>query len=76
MSQAHVEQLIGRLITDDQWRSRYRRSPGDVLDGLAADTGLEVTPIERAALATLPAAALDALARVVDPRLQRLAVRR
>ena len=76
MSQAHVEQIIGRFVTDDQWRARYCEGPDAAVDGLAQVDGLEVTATERRALVTLPAAALDALAGVVDPRLRRLAVRR
>lgn len=72
MSQAHVEQVIGRLATDEHWRARYRRAPQDALDALTAEGALEVTPTERRALLGTPAEALDRFARALDPRLQRM----
>ena len=76
MSQAHVEQVIGRLATDEHWRARFRRNPSDALDDLTTDSILEVTPTERRALLALPADALDRFAAVLDPRLQRMEARR
>lgn len=73
MSQAHVEQLLGRLATDEQWRARYRAAPEDALDALAALAALDVTATERYALLGLRADALDRFAAALDPRLQRLA---
>lgn len=71
MSQVHVEQIIGRLATDERWRARYRRSPDDALDALTEATALEVTATERRALLALPPEALDRFAAALDPRLQR-----
>lgn len=72
MSQVHVEQIIGRLVTDDHWRARYRLTPDAALAALAGDEGLDLTTTERRALLALPGAVLDALAARLDPRLQRL----
>jgi hypothetical protein len=76
MSQAHVEQVLGRLATDEAWRAHYRRAPAHALDALTDGAALEVTPTERRALLTLSADALDAFAAAVDPRLQRLGASR
>ena len=35
MSQVHVEQILGRLATDQRWRTRFRQSPDATLDALA-----------------------------------------
>lgn len=76
MSQVHVEQILGRLATDEQWRSRFRLEPDVTLDALAESSALDVTTTERRALLALPADALDRFAAALDPRLQRLAVSR
>jgi hypothetical protein len=76
MSQAHVEQVIGRLATDEHWRARYRRECAEALDALLADASLEVTATERRALLALAPEALDVFAGAIDPRLQRLGVTR
>ncbi len=72
MSQRHVEQVIGRLATDEHWRTRYRHAPQDALDALIADGDLSLSPTERRALLGTPSAAFDALAGALDPRLQRM----
>lgn len=76
MSQAHVEQVLGRLATDESWRARYRRAPEQTLDALTDGATLDVTPTERRALLTLSADALEAFAAALDPRLQRLGASR
>jgi hypothetical protein len=72
MSQRHVEQVIGRLATDEGWRARYRRAPQEALDALTAEGSFEITATERRALLAIGPDALDAFARALDPRLQRL----
>jgi hypothetical protein len=76
MSQAHVEQVIGRLATDEHWRGRYRQARADALDALTAEASLEVTATERRALLELAPDALERFASALDPRLQRLEVKR
>lgn len=71
MSQVHVEQILGRLATDEHWRTRFRRSPDATLDALAESSALDVTPTERRALIALPPDALDRFASEIDARLQR-----
>ena len=76
MSQAHVEQVIGRLATDEHWRARYSQAPAEALDALTAEASLEVTATERRALLDLAPDALERFASALDPRLQRLGVSR
>jgi hypothetical protein len=76
MSQAHVEQVIGRLATDEHWRARYKQERAEALDALTAEAALEVTATERRALLELPPKALDQFAGALDPRLQRVGVTR
>ena len=72
MSQAHVEHVIGRLVTDEHWRARFRSDPTLALDALTDSLAFELTTTERRALLTTSPDALDGFARVLDPRLQRL----
>jgi hypothetical protein len=72
MSQADVEQVIGRLATDERWRARYRHAKAEALDALTAEASLEVTASERRALLELAPEALETFAGALDPRLQRL----
>jgi hypothetical protein len=71
MSQAHVEQILGRLATDAHWRTRFQLAPDATLDALAESSALDVTVTERRALLALPGDALDRFADALDPRLQR-----
>ncbi len=75
MSQRHVEQVIGRLATDEHWRARYRQAPQDALDALITEDDLTLSLTERRALLGTPSAAFDALADSLDPRLQRMETR-
>lgn len=76
MSQVHVEHILGRLATDERWRSRFRLEPDVTLDALAESSALELTATERRALLALAPDALDRFAEALDPRLQRLGVPR
>jgi hypothetical protein len=76
MSQAHVEQILGRLATDEAWRERFRRAPDDALDALVGVASLEISGTERQALLAMTPDTLDAFAAALDPRLQRLGVTR
>ena len=74
MSQAHVEQIIGRLATDEQWRARFRQRRTEAIDALVAAAGFDLTATERRALLELTPESLDMFAGAIDPKLQRLAV--
>jgi hypothetical protein len=68
----NVETVIGRLATDAVLRRRFAADPRAVLAELVAQ-GLELTPIERDALASTHADALGALAASLDARLRKAA---
>jgi hypothetical protein len=76
MSQVHVEQILGRLATDEAWRKRFRRAPDNALDELVELAALEISVTEREALLAMSPETLDAFAAALDPRLQRLGVTR
>ncbi len=73
MTQRNVERLIGRLLTDEEFRQRFQDSPNGTLDALLAG-GWELTPAERSALAGLDREALAAFARTVDPRIRKVSL--
>lgn len=70
MGQPAVQRCIGRLLTDEAWRVRFRRDPEATLAALA--DGLPLTPTERAALRSMSAERWESLAEAIDPRLQRV----
>lgn len=63
----NVEVLIGRLATDSALQRRFARQPREAL----AIQGLELTEVERAALAALDPEALRAFSAALDARLRR-----
>jgi hypothetical protein len=70
MSQRAVEQLLGRVITDPEFRRRF-------YEGAAAacgDAGLELTPREREAVQALDETAVRTFAAQLDPRIVRAAL--
>ncbi len=71
MAHRVVELLIGRLITDDQFRSEFTRNPEALLLGLK-DHGFDLTPTEIAALASTDPAVWNRAAEEIDPRLTKL----
>ena len=71
MSHKAVETVIGKLVTDEQFRQRFFGDPTATLDELR-QRGCEVTSIESEALLAIDPAAIDAFASVIDPRLQKL----
>jgi hypothetical protein len=70
MSQRSVEILLGKLVTDEEIRQRFRVDPEGVL-AVARERGLELSAVEVEALRGLHAGALDKLAAALDPRLQK-----
>jgi len=70
MSQRSVEILLGKLVTDEEIRQRFRVDPAGVL-AVARERGLELSAVEVEALRGLQAGALDKLAGALDPRLQK-----
>jgi hypothetical protein len=70
MSHRGVEIVLGRLATDETLRSRFRRSPALALRELIA-LGIELSPVELAALESIDPSALHLFAQTLDPRLQK-----
>jgi hypothetical protein len=73
MTQKHVELVIGRLVTDEDFRKGFQRNPAAALETLAA-MGIELNRVEREALLELDSAALEVLMPTLSPRLQRAAL--
>jgi hypothetical protein len=68
--QRSIEILIGRLITDEDFRRSFMRNPHATLEH-AVELGLEVTPGEMLALLATDTALWDRVANQVDARLQK-----
>jgi hypothetical protein len=71
VAQRSIEILIGRLITDEAFRSAFRGNAATALSGFI-ESGYELTLLEITALRATP---VDLWARVadhVDPRLQKM----
>jgi len=75
MSQRSVEQVIGRLATDEEFRRRFEAERDTVIRELT-DSGLELTPVEVKALLDLNFLACKRFARCIDARLQKISLRR
>src|SRR5262249_20130971 len=73
MTQRNVERLLGRLLTDEQFRARFQVSPEAALADLVAG-GWELTATEREALAAVDRASVAALARRMDPRISKVSL--
>ena len=73
MSQKCVELLLGRILTDED----FRRSFFPVRDfsfAMAASHGLELTAVERSALSSLQPGRFDFIAQTLDERIARSGV--
>jgi len=73
MSQRSVEQIIGRLATDEGFRRRFEASREAAIEEAMA-SGFLLSPVEQRALAELDAAACKRFARCIDPRLQKISL--
>lgn len=71
MAQRSVEILIGRLITDEAFRSAFHGNPFATLRRFI-ESGYELTPLEITALCDTAADVWDRSARRIDPRLQKV----
>jgi len=73
MSQRCVEQVIGRLVTDEAFRRRFADAPEAALLEFTR-CGLELTGLERRALASIDLEQAAAFGERIDPRLQKAAL--
>ncbi len=74
MSQRNVEQVIGRLITDEAFRRTFAADP---LATLRAEgrAGLELNACELEALAAIDPRAVARFAAALDPRIRKADLR-
>ena len=72
--QRSVEVLIGRLITDEEFRRAFQRDPRTTLRA-AAEWGLELTEWELQALMAADHRMWDRFAEEIDARLQKASLR-
>jgi hypothetical protein len=70
MSQANVERVIGRLMTDEEFRRRFTAHPAAVLRELTAG-GMELTDCEFRVLSAFDSRIAARCARAIDPRIQK-----
>jgi hypothetical protein len=70
MSQRSVEKLLGRILTDDDFRRAFFPVRAASFE-LAATHGLDLTPTERSALSALKARRFECIAQELDPRISR-----
>jgi hypothetical protein len=75
VAQRAVEILVGRLITDEAFRSAFCGDPAATLTAFI-ESGHELTPVEIAALRATPAHVWDRAAEDIDPRLQKVSFTR
>jgi hypothetical protein len=75
MAQRSVELVIGRLLTDEQFRQLFEEESVAAIDTLIAD-GLSLNAVERDALLKIDMAACHRFAESLDPRLQKVRLRR
>lgn len=70
----HIELLIGRLATDEDFRNAFQRDPEKTLADAAA-WGLALSAIEVNALLSTDQTLWDRIARDLDSRLQKASFR-
>jgi hypothetical protein len=73
MSQRSVEKLLGRILTDDDFRGAFFPVRAESFD-IAAAHGFDLTPIERSALSSLRRRTFECIAVGLDPRISRSSV--
>ena len=74
MSHRTIERIIGCLLTDEELRRRFTRSPTRTLAQLG-DQGWELSRLEVAALLATGTTLWSDVAARIDPRLQRASVK-
>ena len=74
VAQRIVEMLIGRLITDEQFRAEFLDDPRKTLNDLR-EQGLELSRTEMAALMNTDPALWARTADAIDPRLQKASLK-
>jgi hypothetical protein len=75
MSQRSVEQVIGKLATDEGFRHQFEINREAALTE-AIEKGMQLTPVEQRALLDLDVNACERFAGYLDPRIQKISPRR
>lgn len=70
MAQRSIEILIGRLVTDEAFRSAFRADAATTLTGFS-ESGHDLTALEVAAIRATPPNVWERAAAHIDPRLQK-----
>ena len=71
MTQRCIEMVIGRLVTDEEFRGTFLSDPHRALSDLL-ERGMHLTHAEIAALIATERAIWERVADEVDPRLQKI----
>jgi hypothetical protein len=74
VAQRFIETVIGRLITDEQFRGDFVANPERTLRDLC-DRGVDLSRTEIAALIDTDPALWASAAEAIDPRLQKVSLR-
>ena len=74
MAHRVIELIVGRLITDEEFRSEFLISPESTLSALG-DRGLELSPTEISALLNTEPGLWVRTADALDPRLQKVSLK-
>jgi hypothetical protein len=74
MSQRTIERVIGRLLTDEELRDEFVRSPRRTLADLR-EQGWELSGLEVEALLAIKIGLWSEVAARIDPRLQRCSLK-
>jgi hypothetical protein len=74
MSHRTIERVIGRLLTDEELRLQFTRSPSGTLAELR-EQGWELSRFEVDALLTIEVRLWSDVAARIDPRLQRCSLK-
>jgi hypothetical protein len=72
--QRNIEILIGKLVTDEEFRRAFHRDPKATLE-LAEEWGLALSPYEVRALLSTDQGLWDRVADELDVRLQKASLR-
>ena len=70
MSQRCVEMLLGKILTDEDFRRSFFPVQPSSFE-MAASHGLELTPVEQSALSSLRLRRFAFIAQTLDPRISR-----
>jgi hypothetical protein len=74
VTQRCIEMVIGRLVTDEEFRQTFLRDPHEALAELL-ERGTHLSHAEIAALIATDASLWERVAEDVDPRLQKVSLK-